>query len=171
MTEQKTSNYDPFKAENPFLAMTTIGLHSATIASEMWLGAMRGFIDAAQSGQHGQASDLDVKDAKSNEAPFAEKPAKKVVAKKKALSQSEPKAKAPASVMAAKQSTDTQDDLKKISGVGPKLEQILNKRGFLTYADIAAMSAADMASVGESLGFPGRIERDDWVGQAKELMN
>jgi len=64
----------------------------------------------------------------------------------------------------------TSDDLKRISGVGPKLEQVLNGMGIRTYAQIAAWQADDIARVDDTLKFGGRILRDDWVGQAKSLM-
>ncbi len=62
------------------------------------------------------------------------------------------------------------DDLKRISGVGPKLEQVLNGRGIKRFADIAAWSDADIERIDGELGFEGRIRRDDWVGQAKALL-
>ncbi len=62
------------------------------------------------------------------------------------------------------------DDLKRISGVGPKLEQVLNGRGIKRFADIAAWSDADIERIDAELGFDGRIRRDDWVGQAKALL-
>jgi NADH-quinone oxidoreductase subunit E len=61
------------------------------------------------------------------------------------------------------------DDLKEISGVGPKLEKLLNSLGIYTFAQVAAWSAADVAWVDERLTFKGRIERDDWMSQAKKL--
>ena len=61
------------------------------------------------------------------------------------------------------------DDLKRISGVGPKLEQVLNGMGIRTYAQIAAWSPEDVAQVDDRLQFGGRIGRDDWVGQASAL--
>lgn len=61
------------------------------------------------------------------------------------------------------------DDLKKISGVGPVLEQKLNELGIYTFAQIANFSAQDIANVDERLNFKGRIERDGWIDQAKEL--
>lgn len=61
------------------------------------------------------------------------------------------------------------DDLKKISGVGPKLEQTLNQLGVWHYEQVASFTAADIAWVDERLRFKGRIERDDWIGQAKAL--
>lgn len=61
------------------------------------------------------------------------------------------------------------DDLKAISGIGPKLEQVLNGMGFKRYADIAALAADDVARIEAELGFSGRIARDGWVEQAKTL--
>lgn len=62
------------------------------------------------------------------------------------------------------------DDLKRISGIGPKVEQVLNGLGVTRYAEIAAWTADDIARFDTALGFAGRIGRDDWVGQAKALM-
>lgn len=64
---------------------------------------------------------------------------------------------------------DGKDDLKKISGVGPVLEKKLNALGITTYEQIVNFSAEDIARVDEVLNFKGRIERDNWVEQAKEL--
>jgi len=61
------------------------------------------------------------------------------------------------------------DDLKKISGVGPVLEKKLNALGITTYAQVAAFTAEDIARVDDALSFKGRIERDNWVQQAKDL--
>lgn len=61
------------------------------------------------------------------------------------------------------------DDLKKIKGVGPVLEGKLHALGVLTYAQIAAWTAEDVARVDEQLNFKGRIEREGWIEQAKAL--
>jgi NADH-quinone oxidoreductase subunit E len=61
------------------------------------------------------------------------------------------------------------DDLKKIDGVGPKLEATLNDLGFWHYDQIAAWGPAEIAWVDARLKFKGRIERDDWVAQARSL--
>lgn len=62
------------------------------------------------------------------------------------------------------------DDLKKIKGVGPKLEKLLNSMGYFHYDQIAAWTAAEVAWVDENLtGFKGRVSRDDWVPQARLL--
>lgn len=61
------------------------------------------------------------------------------------------------------------DDLKKLSGVGPALEKKLHQAGVTTFAQIAAWSASDIAEMDEKLSFKGRIERDGWVEQARQL--
>ena len=62
------------------------------------------------------------------------------------------------------------DDLKKIKGVGPKLEELCNKLGVWHFDQIASWSDAEVAWVDYHLeGFNGRIVRDEWVEQAKIL--
>lgn len=91
------------------------------------------------------------------EAPkAAAKPAPKKAAPKKAAAKSE--------AAAAKA-----DDLKVLSGVGPALEKKLHDAGVTTFAQIAGWSADDVAAMDEKLSFKGRIEREGWIEQAKEL--
>jgi len=61
------------------------------------------------------------------------------------------------------------DDLKAISGIGPKVEQVLNGLGVWTYAQIAGWTAEEIAWVEDTLGFKGRIGRDGWLAQAATL--
>lgn len=62
------------------------------------------------------------------------------------------------------------DDLKRIKGVGPRMEQMCNMLGFWHYDQIANWSEEEVAWVDENLqGFKGRVTRDDWVPQAKIL--
>lgn len=62
------------------------------------------------------------------------------------------------------------DDLKRISGVGPKLEQMLNDEGITTFAQLADLDEEQVDALQARLPqFPGRIVRDDWVGQATRL--
>ncbi|TPI49614.1 NADH-quinone oxidoreductase subunit E [Mesorhizobium sp. B2-9-1] len=63
----------------------------------------------------------------------------------------------------------TVDDLKLISGVGPKIEGTLHSLGIYTFAQVAAWKKAEREWVDGYLNFRGRIERDDWVKQAKAL--
>jgi NADH-quinone oxidoreductase subunit E len=62
------------------------------------------------------------------------------------------------------------DDLKVISGIGPKLEQVLNKMGVSTYAQISSWTDADVSRIEEHFGFPGRVLRDGWIDQASKLI-
>ena len=99
-------------------------------------------------------------------SPAKRAPAKAAPAKRAAKAPSATATKAPAKrAPRAKKA----DDLKLISGIGPKLEQVLNARGIRTFAAIAAWSDAEAAGVDADLGFDGRIARDDWRGQAKVL--
>ncbi|MBM2712145.1 NADH-quinone oxidoreductase subunit E [Mesorhizobium caraganae] len=61
------------------------------------------------------------------------------------------------------------DDLKLISGVGPKIEGILHTLGIFTFAQVASWKKAERDWMDGYLAFSGRIDRDDWVGQAKAL--
>ncbi len=62
------------------------------------------------------------------------------------------------------------DDLKRIKGIGPKLEKMLHGMGFYHFDQIAAWGASDLAWVDENLeGFKGRASRDNWIPQAKKL--
>ena len=63
----------------------------------------------------------------------------------------------------------TADDLKLIKGIGPKNEGILNDIGVHHFGQIAAWSAVNARWVGDHMAFPGRIEREHWVAQAKLL--
>ena len=103
-------------------------------------------------------------------APSA--PAKKP-ANAKAEKAPEP-AKAPAAIKAAKPvkakaAPTAADDLKKLSGVGPALEKKLKASGITSYVQIAAWTDADVAAIDEQLSFKGKIEREGWIDQAKEL--
>jgi large subunit ribosomal protein L21 len=61
------------------------------------------------------------------------------------------------------------DDLKKISGVGPVLEKKLNALGITRYEQVAAFTPEEIEKVDEVLSFKGRIERENWLGQARAL--
>lgn len=61
------------------------------------------------------------------------------------------------------------DDLKSITGVGPKIEMVLNDLGIFHFDQIAAWSPAEVAWVDDYLKFRGRIARDNWIAQADAL--
>jgi len=61
------------------------------------------------------------------------------------------------------------DDLKKIKGVGPKLEGVLNGLGIYSYDQVARWKKAEVEWVDDHLKFKGRIERDEWIPQCKMM--
>jgi predicted flap endonuclease-1-like 5' DNA nuclease len=62
------------------------------------------------------------------------------------------------------------DDLKRIKGIGPKLEQLCHSLGFFHFDQIAVWTSDEILWVDQNLeGFKGRVVRDDWVAQARQL--
>ncbi len=61
------------------------------------------------------------------------------------------------------------DDLQQISGIGPGIERTLHRLGIFHFRQIAAFTPDNIAWVNQRLRFKGRIEREDWIGQAKRL--
>ena len=100
--------------------------------------------------------------------------APKKAAPKKAEAKAEaPKAKAEpkkaAPKKAAPKKAEGGDDLSTISGVGPVIVKKLHAEGVTTFAQIAAWTDADVEAIEEKLSFKGRVGREDWIAQAKEL--
>jgi predicted flap endonuclease-1-like 5' DNA nuclease len=63
------------------------------------------------------------------------------------------------------------DDLLRISGVGPKNEKILHSLGFFHFDQIAAWNPEQVNWVDDHLRFGGRIDREEWINQARLLAN
>lgn len=81
---------------------------------------------------------------------------------------SAPKASGPRLLKGA--SYGQKDDLKRISGVGPKLEALLNQNGVYYFWQVASWTGSDISLMDARLDvFKGRIDRDNWVSQAKKL--
>lgn len=166
-------------------AMSAIGIGLASHAFGVWMGALTGAVGASQrlfdSGALGEEP------TKNGQA--GAKPAGKDMAAtgKPPLVKAAMAAKQSAATIAAKPDniasvTEAQpgnskrsampqsaDDLKAIAGVGPKVEQVLNGLGVRSYGQIAAWTGEEIAAIEETLGFKGRITRDDWTGQAAAL--
>ena len=72
---------------------------------------------------------------------------------------------------AAQEPTEQEvDDLKEIVGIGKAFERTLHELGVYSFRQIANFGVADIARVNMELReFKGRMEQDDWIGQAKEL--
>ena len=76
----------------------------------------------------------------------------------------------PAPAPAPEAPVGTADDLSRIKGLGPKLQALLPTLGITSYAQIAALTDADLAELDTKLGaFAGRPAKDNWVEQARFL--
>jgi predicted flap endonuclease-1-like 5' DNA nuclease len=78
-------------------------------------------------------------------------------------------AKAKPSATAGSAAPETPDNLKLIKGIGPTIETKLKAAGITRFAQIAAWTKKEQAEFAEQLSFAGRIEREEWVRQAKVL--
>lgn len=66
---------------------------------------------------------------------------------------------------------EDKDDLKLVSGIGPFIEERLNALDIFTFKQISNFTSKDIDTVTEAIEFfPGRIERDHWVDQAKKMI-
>ncbi len=171
-----------------FAAASAIGIGFASQVFGFWLGAMSGVAEASQRMIDGTDGDRASRPARRSAATKAKTAAKVLIEETQSAAleiAGELSTKAEAPSVAAKASVDLQpedfrqpksmtkprkaDDLKAISGIGPKLEKVLNGLGVWSYAQIAAWSAEEIAWVEDYLSFKGRIGRDDWIAQAAAL--
>lgn len=154
-----------------------LGIGMATQAFGLWLTAVSGAMQGAARGAQQASAPEPVKSpqAEPMQSPAVDDKVVKFVSKAEIAERAAkaPKRKAAPAAATAKpagKASRKADDLKAISGVGPKLEIVLNGLGIRTYAQVAALTATEIASIEDQLGFKGRIVRDDWAGQARALM-
>ena len=164
---------------NPAAAMaaaTAIGFGFSTQMAGAFFGALQGAMEASnklaavldETPPEEPKPEIDVKPESIR--PAAPKKTAERVKLAVVADKAEPVAKAKTAVAAKPAARGKKaDDLKQISGVGPKLEQVLNAKGVRTLSEIAGWSDADVARLDAELGFDGRIARDGWVAQAKAL--
>ena len=180
-------------------AMSALGIGLANHAFGVWLGALTGAAEASQRlmqpliedfearvGQFEDASSSSIKARATAKTMIAEAQsfAQEVtdIAAKEAATTVPAVNVAPATSEAADvllpedfrqpkamDKPAKPSDLKAISGIGPKLEKVLNGLGIWTYAQIAAWSPQEIAWVDDYLSFNGRIGRDEWTAQAAVL--
>ncbi len=98
------------------------------------------------------------------------KPTAKTAKAKVNTKPAEKKAERPASDDKATAKSSEADDLSLLSGVGPVLEKKLREAGITTFRQIAELTPEQAKELDEKLGLRGRIEREEWIEQAKELM-
>ena len=156
-------------------AMSALGMGMVAHAAGLWLGAMAGAAEAARrfDPQGDSAPDAAGRAEQATDPAIARARARVVELASARAARASVSAKADAPVPAKRGSERNvriaTDDLRQIGGIGPKLEQALNAMGFRTYAQIAALSEADIARIEEKMGFAGRVARDGWVSQARAL--
>jgi NADH-quinone oxidoreductase subunit E len=104
-------------------------------------------------------------------AKAAAKPAVGTKAKAAGQAKAPPAAKVEPAAPAAKprKASGKVDDLKKIDGIGPKVEQVLKGSGITRFKDLAEMNEKALDALDKELGLGGRVLRDDWAGQARRL--
>ncbi len=157
-----------------FAAMSAIGLGFASQAFGMWAGALAASAEAQRRSAEG-VKDFTRPEAEayvparsrpelvsSNDLP-RRAPAKRGERKDALAPQRKMAETAPAAAA-------RQDDLKTISGIGPKLEKILNGLGITTYRQVAELTDEQIAKLDSELGIAGRIQRDGWIDQAQRLV-
>jgi len=142
--------------------MTAVSVNMATQMAGIFMGAMANALQK-QGGAGVQEVVPDVKpEVKVRDVKDEEKP--KVVPLRVVKKPDTPKAEPP------KAETPKADDLKRISGLGPRLEKVLHDMGINSFADIAKWDDAEAVRIDEKLGLDNRIIRDGWVKQAKALL-
>jgi len=72
------------------------------------------------------------------------------------------------SIKDMKANSGSKDDLKLIKGIGPFIEEKLNALGIYHFKQIASLNSDDVQKITDAIQFfPGRIDRDEWISQAK----
>ncbi|MEM8977950.1 MAG: 50S ribosomal protein L21 [Pseudomonadota bacterium] len=132
------------------------GVKAAVGAGSVSVAAVAAAAAAKPKAEKKAAPKAEKKAAPKKEAPKAEAPAVEVEGTKPANLLSEAREGGP-------------DDLKRISGVGPKLEGLLHENGVFHFDQIMAWGPSEIAYMDDQLSFKGRIERDNWIAQATEF--
>lgn len=173
-------------------AMSALGIGLANHAVGMWMGAFTGALEASQRMFQPFLDDLEAQTEAAAHSSKARKATETLIAEaqtfardvtdiaatatEKAIGADAVEEPAPAVLMPedfrqpkAIDKPAMPSDLKAISGVGPKLEKVLNGLGIWTYGQIAAWTSEEIAWVEDYLSLAGRISRDDWTRQAEAL--
>lgn len=122
-----------------------------------------GAADEKLSGAKGGAKDEDEKDAQAGDGAKDDKAG----AGADAGADGADNAKKPGNLLT--EAKGEADDLKLISGVGPKLEGLLHENGVFHFWQIAEWTGEEIGYMDDKLSFKGRIERDNWIEQARNL--
>ncbi|RWM29924.1 NADH-ubiquinone dehydrogenase [Mesorhizobium sp.] len=176
-------------------AMSALGIGLANHALGIWMGAVSGAVEASQRMFQPFLDDLEARTEAANNSSKARKAAETLIAEAQTFARDVTDIAANATEKALDATgADTvaetaatglmpedfrqpkaidkpakPSDLKAISGIGPKLEKVLNGLGIWTYGQIAAWTSEEIAWVEDYLSLAGRIGRDDWAAQAAAL--
>jgi large subunit ribosomal protein L21 len=108
--------------------------------------------------------------AKKKAAPKAKPVADEPVAKKADEAPAKKPAEKPADKKENAKTAESSDDLTQLKGVGPVIAKKLAGLGVSSLQQVAEFTAEEIERVDAELNFKGRIDREDWIGQAKELL-
>jgi large subunit ribosomal protein L21 len=97
-------------------------------------------------------------------------PAEELAGTAEPASADEPAQAAPAPRRAPAAGQHGGDDLSLISGVGPKIKQSLNELGYTRFDQIAGLTPDQIEAIETALRSKGRVARDEWIAQARDLM-
>ncbi|TPI64709.1 NADH-ubiquinone dehydrogenase [Mesorhizobium sp. B3-1-3] len=176
-------------------AMSALSIGLANHAVGMWMGAFTGALEASQRMFQPFLDDLEAQSEAAANASKARKATETLIAKAQTFAKDVTDIAANATekaldatgadIVAQPAATGLMpedfrqpkavdkpakpSDLKAISGIGPKLEKVLNGLGIWTYGQIAAWTSEEIAWVEDYLSLAGRIGRDDWTAQAAAL--
>ncbi|TPI57771.1 MULTISPECIES: NADH-ubiquinone dehydrogenase [unclassified Mesorhizobium] len=176
-------------------AMSALSIGLANHAVGMWMGAFTGALEASQRMFQPFLDDLEAQSEAAANASKARKATETLIAKAQTFAKDVTDIAANATEKAldatgadivaqpaaaglmpedfrqpkAVDKPAKPSDLKAISGIGPKLEKVLNGLGIWTYGQIAAWTSEEIAWVEDYLSLAGRIGRDDWTAQAAAL--
>lgn len=155
-------NDDAIRAIRLYLSAAADAINDSRLAA---LTAETAQLHAAAEGE--SADDTEVADAVS-EAAVVEAPAEAEAAPAEAPVAA-PKKVAKKKVVVKK--ADDGDALTEINGIGPVIEGKLKAMGINSFAQIAELTPERIAEIDEQLNFKGRIDREEWVAQAKEKVS
>ncbi|OHV90422.1 NADH-ubiquinone dehydrogenase [Mesorhizobium sp. ORS 3428] len=176
-------------------AMSAVGIGFANHALGVWMGALSGAVEASQRMFQPFLDDLEARSEAAANSSKARKATETLIAEAQTFARDVTDISANATEKALDASgADTvsgtaatglmpedfrqpkaidkpakPSDLKAISGIGPKLEKVLNGLGIWSYDQIAAWTSEEIAWVEDYLSLAGRIGRDNWTGQAAAL--
>lgn len=168
------------------MAASAVGLGIANQMAGAWLGMMRGALEAGIEmaealgvtpegipAEPAAAAPATARPAETA-APAAPAPVVKVARVK---TKGTPPAPAPVAKVEPARAEPAKvgkraggDDLKRIAGIGPKLETMLKARGIRRYGDLVALGAEGLARLDAELKLDGRSARDGWLDAARALV-